>query len=672
MLSKLSSGSQTFLVSKSSGQLHIKLDWWSTFDIAGNYSDVTVVATIIRGRSGYNTNSTADLSQIFINGHMHESRSHIGGSSNSQNEIARATQRVYHNEDGTKVIEIGFKHWFNVWWSGSKIGEQTFVMSNQRLDDIPRLSDFSIQDTIVMGTTTTIHIAPKADIFDHRIRFKWFNKNDMINDYIHKSIRQQEWTPSIDYANDVPNSTSSWGTLVVETWLNGVYIGEKTKAITLIVPDSVKPTFSSVTLTDMNTIARSVLNTSGYYVQSKSNIKVTYNNAKGAYNSNVVSYRSEIVGTPHYADGNGSPLGVMYMSGDYVLKSYVLDSRGRQSEPKTTSIKVLEYHAPIGSFLLERGGTEKDKAIATITSKVAPLKIGASNKNKMKIKIYSSLAGGNFVLDTEKTTTAILEYVNQALQMRKTYPANQTYTFKMEIWDRFTELENITHTVAIETLEAEAIPFALHPHGFMVNTTEVKGAANIKGDVYIDGASYFAGRLFLNSLPIQAHQLTQDNGRTIPYNKSIKDISKSGFYYIENGCPDKPDGQTGYCIAVVFSDEWKYFKYITFDSRNVYDGWKYYDGKLVWNNSNSFLGNGWDYTNFKCPNGTNLGEYLKSDKVPIGFSVVRDDNTNVWRNILVVKESGYWIFGITVNSSRFDVVTVTNGVYGGYRGWGLP
>lgn len=313
---------------KSNNQLHIRLDWWSSFDIGGNYSDVTVVATIIRGRYGQNSNTTADLSQIFINGQMFESRHHIGGGNNSQNEIARATYRVYHNDDGTKTIEIAFKHWFNVWWGGQKIDVQVFTMSNQRLDDIPRLSDFTVQDTIVMGNKVTIHIAPKSNIFDHRIRFKWFNKNDMINDFIDKSIRQQEWTPTINYANDIPNSTSAWGTLVVETWLNGVYVGERTKAITLIVPDNIKPTFTRAVLTEMNNVAKTVLNSSTHFVQSKSNIKVTYEGAQGVYGSNVVGYRSEIVNAPHYADGNGSTLGVMYMSGRYFVKSYVIDSRG--------------------------------------------------------------------------------------------------------------------------------------------------------------------------------------------------------------------------------------------------------------------------------------------------------------------------------------------------------
>ncbi|WP_232035999.1 DUF859 family phage minor structural protein, partial [Streptococcus pneumoniae] len=52
------------------------------------------------------------------------------------------------------------------------------------------------------------------------------------------------------------------------------------------IPESVKPTFSGITLTDMNTVARQLLSGNNF-LQIISDIQVNFNNPSGAYGSTI-------------------------------------------------------------------------------------------------------------------------------------------------------------------------------------------------------------------------------------------------------------------------------------------------------------------------------------------------------------------------------------------------
>ena len=71
------------------------------------------------------------------------------------------------------------------------------------------------------------------------------------------------------------------------------------------------------------------------------------------------------------------------------------------------------------------------------------------------------------------------------------------------------------------------------------------------------------------------------------------------------------------------------------------------------------------YTSITCPNGTNLATFMKSDAVPIGHGVVRDENT--YRNMIYVKESSSYIFGIATRYNRLWTWTIENGADKGYK-----
>lgn len=658
---ELAHGSYTYSVPKTNNNIKIRIDWNSHSDIAGNYSDVTVIVTVVRGVYGQNSNSTSDLSKIYIDGQVFESRKSIGGSSNSQTELARATHRVQHNSDGSKFISIAFEHDFRLSWSGNWIGNQRFDLNNQQLDIISRLSNFELTDSeFDMGVNINIRILPVNDSSEHRFRFRWHNRDDILSEHLIPTVTNFTWQPQLDYAENIPYSTSSWGTLILETWKNGVKLGETTKQIILNLPGNIKPVIKRVSLSDTNNIVSDILGEGNDFIQGKSNVRVTYHDVSGVYGSTITSYRTEIVGqSTHYADGNNATLGVMHFFGTFTVRSYVTDSRGRQSDYKESMINVLEYFSPVGNFVVVRGGASKDKLLATINAKVSPL----NNKNQMTIKLFSTLTGGNYTNDLTRNPTAIYEWINRQIQLVKTYPANQSYQVKLEIWDKFSILSNTPSVVAITSIATESKPFALHPNGAMINTVNPLGALNVNGDIYA-----------FDKL-IQLHALTQKDGKSIyRYGIDFNDEIEAGEFFKRDTDANNPAKLYGF-LTVRRSINDVFQTFVVNQSGDVYIRYHVINANRWsdWFNTSraTFLShrNG-GYAHAYCQKGTDLGEFLKSNRVPVGLSVIRDQNVSA--NIIVIKESNNWIYGVALTQQRLEVVRVLGGAYRGYSGWPLP
>ncbi|ASN59845.1 hypothetical protein CG419_04040 [Latilactobacillus curvatus] len=62
-----------------------------------------------------------------------------------------------------------------------------------------------------------------------------------------------------------------------------------------------------------------------------------------------------------------------------------------------------------------------------------------------------------------------------------------------------------------------------------------------------------------------------------------------------------------------------------------------------------------------CPSGKDFGEFLKSNAVPIGFSIIRDENAPA-TNFSVVKENTAWIYAIASQGTGVVTYVVSNGV----------
>lgn len=73
------------------------------------------------------------------------------------------------------------------------------------------------------------------------------------------------------------------------------------------------------------------------------------------------------------------------------------------------------------------------------------------------------------------------------------------------------------------------------------------------------------------------------------------------------------------------------------------------------------------YAYATCPDGTDFGEFLKSDKVPYGFSYIRNNNKGYIYNYAVLKENKLWVFAKALNAGGNEsIYTISNGKSSGY------
>ncbi|HEL1984645.1 TPA: hypothetical protein TY284_002154, partial [Streptococcus suis] len=147
---------------------------------------------------------------------------------------------------------------------------------------------------------------------------------------------------------------------------------------------SMKPTFSGVTLTDTNTVVRSLL-TGNNFLQIISDIQVSFNGASGSYGSSITGYRAEIVNRNQVTTSNGGRLGMMNFNGSATIRASVVDSRGRWSDTRDVTINVIEYFAPILSLTAQRTRQTPNIIQIVRNAKIAPITLSGSQKNIMTL-----------------------------------------------------------------------------------------------------------------------------------------------------------------------------------------------------------------------------------------------------------------------------------------------
>ena len=384
---------------------------------------------------------------------------------------------VSHYSDGTPPpcyisakLDIGFAE-----YSWAAVGEYV------HLPTIPRASSIKASDGVI-GGNINITINRAVSSFKHAIKCSWHGKTTVIANDVDTSF---VWTIPKDFANDIPNSESGRGTLIVETYSGDKKIGEKSTDFIATVPDEVKPTLTGFTLTDTNTAAASVVPGEQTFIQILSNIKVNFGQAMGAYGSTITSYYAEIVGKNQSTATQGGTLGIMNYTGDVAIRARVTDSRGRTSNTIERTVNILEYFAPVLNFGVVRSGAQSSTLTITRNAKVAPLTVDGLQKNQMKLTFKVAQFGSDdYKVDTGSasgTWTTVSSLVNSNANLQSEYAANSSWTVLGILEDKFT----LTPFSAVVTTEKVAISY--DKNGAGINKIRERGALDVKGNTYIDG-----------------------------------------------------------------------------------------------------------------------------------------------------------------------------------------
>lgn len=482
---------------------------WNRQDTVNNRSTVNLQARLRTNGYASVWGVTAPMT-IHVDGGDEIVNASVNIGTNSSLLIFGKDYVVNHDEDGNKTVNISFKVDVNTGGYGSST-----VSLSIPLPQIKRASTIS-DVTGTLGSPMTLDISRKDSSYTHNLKYEFGKLSGTIATGVDTSV---SWTPPLNLATAMPNKTSDWGQIVLETYSGSTKIGQTNCILTLNVPDNVKPTLGSITLTDSNATVKNLLNTANTFAQVMSNIQVTFNNASGAYGSTISSYRAEIVGKNQSTNSNNGSLGMMNFNGTVTIRATVTDSRGRTSNAVDVQATVINYFTPQISFTLQRSGSASTTLTVTRNARIAPLTVGGKQKNKMIISFkYKEHSATNYTTDTGSaggTWTTIDNLTNSSANLAATFSTLKTYDIIGKIEDAFTSYEFLA------TVGTEKFPIAIRPDRIGFGKTPEK--ANI-----VDSSWEF----YYNNKAIQHHRLSANDGSAILLSNGtdLNTVTESGFY----------------------------------------------------------------------------------------------------------------------------------------------
>lgn len=496
-------------------------------NIAANTTTVNWEMTVSRSSyyHTYNNNGSSTLS-LSLDGRNVHSSNPTWEVWDGEVTLAKGSSTIAHNADGSKTLPLSCT--FN---PNNGYHESITVTANISLTTIPRASSVSVNAGTI-GSPITINISRHSSSFKHTVRYVWGNKSGTIASNVDTFTT---WTIPLDFANEIPNSTSGTGTIYLDTYAGSTKTGTQSAILSASVPGSMKPTLSNVTLTDANGVARGLLNGNNF-LQIVSDIQVGFNGASGVYGSTITGYRAEIVNKNHVVTENGGRLGMMNFNGSATIRASVVDSRGRQSDARDITINVIEYFAPSLSFTAVR--TRESPNIIQIirNAKIAPLMLSGKQRNNMTLTFrVAPLNTNNFSVDNGSASgifTSVHTLTNSAANLAGNYPATKSFTVIGRLEDKFTSVEFST------TVATESVVMSYDKDGRVgvgkVAELGKPGSLDVLGDIYA------------NNKQIQQYQLTNNDGSAINDFTSNFDVhDKSGYYHKAANSPNNPSKTWG-------------------------------------------------------------------------------------------------------------------------------
>ena len=531
--------------SNSSGSLYLNVyvDQGSQ-SITANTSTVNWRMTVSRTGAYYTHNHQGDstLSLNLDGRNVHYSYP-TWETSGEEYTLASGSSTISHNADGTKKLPISCT--FN---PNNGLHGTITVSASLSLTTIPRSSSVSVSPGVI-GSSVTININRQSSSFKHIVRYSWAGKSGTIASNVDTST---SWTIPLDFANDIPNSASGTGTIYVDTYSGSTKTGTQSTTLTASVPSNVKPTFTGVSLSDLNGAAQNLISNGNTFIQVISNIKVAFNGAVGSYGSSITGYYAEIIGKNQSTSSNGGSLGIMNYHGTIKIRASVSDSRGRWSDTREVSVTVLEYFAPALSFSIARTGSTSSTLTVTRNAKIAPLAVSGSQKNTMTLTFkVARLGTTNFQADTGPATgswTSISNLVNSQANLAGNYLANQSWVVIGTLEDKFTRTDFMVNVAT------ESVVLSYDRSGVGVNKIRERGALDVKGDIYVDDK------------PIQQYQLTDNNGGLSRGSAQWNDVwNKQGteFGWRSDKYDDNPTGNDWGLYQNFWLDSWKGVQFFT-------------------------------------------------------------------------------------------------------------
>ena len=287
------------------------------------------------------------------------------------------------------------------------------------------------------GTNMTVNFSNNnLSSLSHKVTWSFGSNSNTVT--TSTGAASASYTIPLSWINAIPSAVSGTGTVTVATYEGSSLIGSSSYSFTLNVPSSVVPSIESITATRVD---NSVPSSWGIYVQNRSGVTLTANNAAGSYGSTISSYKFS-GSTSSTQTGNTLTISPITLSGTQTFSVSVTDSRGRSSNAVSCSISVTAYNAPTVTsavaFRCTSSGTSDEEGT------YAGVRIGAAystmgGKNSQTVSCQYQKVGATSWIDGQNSMTLDTTYVigNGVLDI------NYTYHVRFQLTDTFGTVEKI-------------------------------------------------------------------------------------------------------------------------------------------------------------------------------------------------------------------------------------
>ena len=439
--------------------IKLRFSWTAgTQNVANNYTPVSWKLQLISSNSSARISSSVSKDwSVTVNGTTKSGTNTVGLSGGATKTLASGNINIYHNSDGTKSFNYSFSQEFAITYSGSSIGTKTGSGSGT-LNTIPRASVLGTISAFTFGNAVNIPITKYSSSFTDTLVIS-------VGGTTIKTISDIENGHDVSFTSaelsniyaKIPSATSGTVTFKLTTKSGSTTIGTSTKTAKGTIPSTVKPTISSVALTEY---ISGIASQFGAFIQGKSRISGAVTASPGS-GSSIESYKIVINGSTYTS--RTFTTGVLNTSGTGSSTNTknravvtVTDKRGRTAS-STTNFTVTAYAEPtISSFKVVRcneDGTENDEgAFAKVTAKATIASLSSKNTKSFVIK-YKKRA---------ETTWAIIEeytgaYTYAPSKIIENIDVDSAYDFMIEATDFFsTSTKTMSLSTAYTILDIKA------------------------------------------------------------------------------------------------------------------------------------------------------------------------------------------------------------------------
>ena len=499
-----------------------------TQNIASNYTPVTSKITFYRGAGNYQASSWSTN----LTGDVSGSNSGKANFGTGETTLLERTQNIYHNQDGSKGINIGAYYNDSYQGKNKTIGNVYVTLPTiPRASKLGNIPDFTVDGNEGVGIPFSVPYTKYYDGFKQYLGISYVdNEGSLYPNFVERdNFEGTQVTLTSEELEQFYTLCSTGNTMKVRVFLNTYtgdsYIGTNYKSIgsddkfvnASISTTGLLPTLdlSSITYEDINTDTKVVTGNNQLIIQNASRLQTSISEYAVAHKgATISSYRIETTtkaGIERKDFASNSPLPMKYnfnkpTTNQFVVK--VFDSRGNQTTHTITYDLINWVEPVISKFDVTRTNGVEEATYIEASGTYSTL---GSLGNNIEEAYYRYREVGSTTWSSEQQLT-LPSSSEGKWTLAKVYVADfdvsKEYEFELYIRDR------IGTNKSTDTLNS-AEPYMWHKRkskllgiGKKPKDGLPEGSVDIAGGYYVNGSK-------LNSMSLKVN----DNMTNAKWNK---------------------------------------------------------------------------------------------------------------------------------------------------------